>query len=239
MKNAFKKIISALGVLAIIALPTLANASAITVTGPQPRTTDVYKVTGLPSGYIRTYRYDTTAGVTTFNLTGRVNNYQTYPYYVMNSGTAGHSYTIIFLQDTSNTGITCLNHTLTWCEHQTANPLIFSFKINNITSNIWTLPPTGLVFFGGKTSGTGGTPLTNTGFITQTANALNATTSGIYPIIALVIGLFLTAVLSTKIITMFKQAGTTKESKTNINKPLRKQTALYNKDGKLAGFRFD
>jgi len=72
-------------------------------------------------------------------------------------------------------------------------------------------PYSGITFFGGTP--TGGTQLTNTAFVGQVATALGATTTGIYPIVALVGGIILALILIGKIISMYKQAGATTDTK--------------------------
>jgi hypothetical protein len=74
-------------------------------------------------------------------------------------------------------------------------------------------PPLGLNFFGGTSSGTGSGTMTNTAFIGQVATALGATTTGIYPIVALVGGIILALILIGKIISMYRQAGATTDTK--------------------------
>ena len=98
-------------------------------------------------------------------------------------------------------------------------------------------PATGLTFFGGTSSGTGTGTMTNTAFVGQVATALGATTAGIYPIVALIAGILVALIITTKIISLYKKTGTA-GTKTK-EKPLRKTTALYNKDGRYAGVIYD
>jgi hypothetical protein len=79
------------------------------------------------------------------------------------------------------------------------------------TTYIFTAPPAppvlGLTFFGGQSSGTGGATMDAPAFLSQTATALDATASGIYPILAIVAGLILTFIVIKKIIGLYKQTG--------------------------------
>jgi hypothetical protein len=94
-----------------------------------------------------------------------------------------------------------------------------------ISENVFTFsstpppPPavSGLTFFGGTSSGTGGSALTGSVFTSQVANALSATGLGVYPIVALVAGLILALIIATKVIGLFKQTGSSGTGKTGKN----------------------
>lgn len=120
--------------------------------------------------------------------------------------------------------------------------------ISETTFTFTALPPppptTGLVFFGGTSSGTGTGTMDSTSFLANVASAYSATGVGIYPIVAIIAGLILTFILIKKIIGLSKQTGKSGQGKMGmtfkgVNKSLKKQTTLYNKDGKFAGYRFD
>ena len=71
----------------------------------------------------------------------------------------------------------------------------------------------GISILGGTSSGTSGTSsgtLQASDFTAQTANALQATGAGMFPIVAVVAGLILAFAVSRYLIGTFKQAGTTK-----------------------------
>ena len=104
-------------------------------------------------------------------------------------------------------------------------------------------PPsgTGISILGGHTNGTGGLPLTSNDLTANVASALQTTGDGLFPIVALVIGIFLAMGIIKTIANMFKLSDQQKkyEKTLKTEKPLRQKTALYNKDGRFAGFRFD
>jgi hypothetical protein len=86
-----------------------------------------------------------------------------------------------------------------------------------------------LTFFGGTSSGTGGGVMDAPTFLSQTADALGATASGIYPILAIVAGLILAFILISKIAGLYKQTGG--QSKKNMDAVNSKLAPTYK--GKL------
>lgn len=207
MKTAIKKIISALGVIAIIAIPTLAKAS-ISFTSP------VYPS---PISYVcstasRIDVFETSTGRYVYGTacdTSMTIDYANFSY--------GHSLVYSPSTYTAVSSLSDLDGPLLqqYCDNTNLSTCLASAGTEQVTTfSISPTPPTftPVTLFGGTTNGTGGQLYTSSDLISQTANALNATASGIYPIVALVIGLFLTAIISTKIMGMYKQAGKTTTS---------------------------
>ena len=109
-----------------------------------------------------------------------------------------------------------------------------SYYISSETFNVNVSPTagtTGLTFFGGTSSGTGGGVMDAPTFLSQTADALGATASGIYPILAIIAGLILTFILITKIAGLYKQTGKSGQGKKNIDGVNSKLTPTFK--GKL------
>lgn len=98
----------------------------------------------------------------------------------------------------------------------------------------------GLTLFGGVSNGGNGLPLTSTDFVGQVATALGATGNGIYPILALIAGIILALIITTKIISIYKKTDDKKQTKI-VNKTTKERTkiGLYNKEGRLLGYRFE
>ena len=149
--------------------------------------------------------------------------------------TIAGNYSIVQCNAGSSGGSVCSNPTITYTD-MVSNP---SYPEVGLQFYTITAPPTpiGLTFFGGQSSGTGSGHMTNTAFVGQVATALGATTAGIYPIVALIAGILVALIITTKIISLYKKTGTA-GTKTK-EKPLRKTTALYNKDGRYAGVIYD
>jgi hypothetical protein len=111
----------------------------------------------------------------------------------------------------------------------------------------------GISIFGGMTNGTGGSPLQASDMVANVESALQATGSGLFPIVAVVVGIFLTFLVANELKKMFKDIetkqgkhgitfkGVNSDNKKSliVEKPLRQKKAIYNKDGRLAGYTFD
>ena len=98
----------------------------------------------------------------------------------------------------------------------------------------------GIKILGGSVNGTGGKPLQGSDMTANVESALQATGSGLFPIVAVVVGIFLTFLVANELKKMFKDGVNSDNKKSLIvEKPLRHKTAIYNKDGRFAGYTFD
>ena len=83
----------------------------------------------------------------------------------------------------------------------------------------------GLLFFGGESSATMRSPLTNSAFVANVASAFGTTQAGFFPIVALIAGFVLALILIKKVLSMFKQTGNT-----GTKSGVKNATALHRKN---------
>jgi hypothetical protein len=193
-----KKIKNLIGILAVLGL--IAGASSVYATTNYTVPTTGNPAWGVaiysPSGaYLTSNPYNSAGGNNIFPLSSL--------------GTAGNvDYWITFSGISGNfaSGTSCYTYSACIATGQQNTQGTFTVPTPPA-------PPLGLNFFGGTSSGTGSGTMTNSAFVGQVATALGATTTGIYPIVALVGGIILALILIGKIISMYKQAGATTDTK--------------------------
>lgn len=211
MKNYIKNLISILAVASVLivgANSVYAN-SFVSTNLPSGTSIDEINSTGLTFTFNAGdtyYEYVSTTPISTSDTS--TDNYTFSSSYVLPYGISptvdANYYYLIMLCDTT---------TGSCPDSGTPNTVLTSSGYVGSSDNFFvadTTPPPpvlGLTFFGGKSSGTGAGVMDAPTFLSQTATALDATASGIYPILAIVAGLILTFIVIKKIIGLYKQTG--------------------------------
>lgn len=200
-----KRVLSFLAVLSLFVLPSLTfagqtaffeiinNNSTVRVISQTARTYYLYK----QGGGLPIASYPNVSGVTYYNFPIVPSGYNySYAWHTFNDNDCSHL-------------------TLTACL-DLVPARAFSYDFNNnagvYSTGYHTFPAAhGISILGGSTHGTGGTPLTASNLTANVASAVQTTGAGLYPIVALVIGIFLAFAIARTLSNMFKLAKKEKE----------------------------